>query len=309
MGASMGWKDLSLKGELVTFRAADGAVLAGFLCRPKGRSRAAILHLHGLNSAFYKVLPLKLGARLAEKGITFMSIQQRGSYNEVALSVYKNNKDSRIVAGGSLERFEDCIYDIEGAIGYLKRMGINRIYLQGHSTGCQKSVFYQIRRKDRAVKGLILLAPGDDYSIWKNGIRTVSGGKRKFPRMVALARSKLKSDPTFSMSTRYEGVRYSARRFLSFADTRNVEARIFNYELPKMREFGRVKVPILAVFGTRDEYLAKPARVCLAILGKNTGSSDFMGVPIKGTNHGFYGKEAEVADLVSGWVAAIEKGR
>ena len=306
----MDWKELNMKGELVTFRASDGAALVGFLSRPKGTSKTAIIHLHGLNGTFYKPLSIKLGKKLVNKGFTYMSIQQRGSYNEVVLSVYKkSSKRTRLIAGGCFEKFEDCIFDIEGAIKYLKGIGIKRIYLQGHSTGCQKSVYYEIKKNDKAVKGIILLAPADDYNIWKDGTHTLLGKNRRdeFPRMVAFAKSKLRSDPFAPMSQRYDGVRYSARRFLSFADLGNVEARIFNYDMPRLKEFGTVKVPIFAVFGTDDEYLAKPARECMRILGKNSGSSEFVGVIMKGANHGFFGDEDKLAGLIVKWVDAQEK--
>lgn len=304
----MGWNDLSLKGELVNFRATDGAVLAGFLCRPKSRSKVAIIHLHGLNSAFYRSLTVKLASKLVAHGISLMSIQQRGSYNEVVLKTYKKGRSSRLMAGGCYEKFEDCVLDIEGAIKYLKGIGIRRIYLQGQSTGCQKSVYYAMKKRDRSVKGLILLAPGDDYNGWKAGVLSRSG-KNEFRSMVAFAKSMLKKDPMATMATKYKGVRYSARRFLSFADLKNVEARIFNYDSPKMNEFGSVTIPILAVVGSRDEFLTKPAKEYLRLLGKNTSSSDFTGLLIKGSDHGLTGREIEVAGLISQWIRAMERGR
>lgn len=304
-----GWKELSLKGELVSFRATDGAILSAMLSRPKG-SKIAVIHLHGLNSAFYKPLPMKMGMRLVRHGITFMSIQQRGSYREYDLDLYRGNKWRRIHAGGRIERFEDSVYDIEGAIRYLRRVGIDRIYLQGHSTGCQKSVYYAIRNNDRAVKGIILLAPADDRNIWKSNLYGFWGrGKRKgFAEAIRFARSKTKAAAPFWMDTRYgEELRYTARRFLSFADIRNVEARIFDYESPKLREFARVRVPVLAVFGTRDQYLVKSAKECMRELGRDTGSPLFMGILIKNTNHGFANKEKELAELVSDWVLDRER--
>ncbi len=310
----MGWKDLRVKGELVSFRATDGGVLAGFLCMPKGRTNVAILHLHGLNSAFYKVLPLKLGEGLARQGITFLSIQNRGSYNEFALNQSKTirvyNKHRGMIAGGGFEKFEECVFDIQGATKYLNSIGIKRVYLQGHSTGCQKSVYYSMGTNDKAVKGIILLGAVDDYNLWKSDIYGNWGKDRQgFRKAVAFAKSKLKKNPSFAMSARYKDIRYTAKRFLSFTDLGNVEARIFNYESPKMREFGRVRVPILAVFGADDEFLLKPARESLRLLGRNTRSVDFMGVLIKNANHGFFGKEGELSSLISKWVKVMEGGR
>lgn len=305
-------KDFGMKGEIVSFAATDGAMLYAMLCRPKRRSRTAIIHLHGLQGAFYKsFLTAEAGRVLSNRGFTFMSIQQRGSYKTFKLNTYKGGKWGQMTAGGDVEVFEDSAKDIEGAIRYLVKSGIKRIYLQGHSTGCQKAVYYVFKKMDKRVKGIILLGPVDDYNMWKKGNPYNAWGRGKkmgFNRAVSFARAKARTNPLFPMDARYDGIKMSAKRFLSVADLKNVEARLLNYD-SKMVEFGRVGIPILSAFGTNDEYLVMPARKCLQILGRNTGSNDFMGVLIRGANHAFRGKEGELARFVADWIKAKERGR
>lgn len=299
----MAWKDLSLKGEVVSFRATDGAVLSGMLSRPKG-STTVVLHLHGLHSGFHKPLSIKLGNIYAKNRIAFMSIQQRGSFTEYSMDVIRGNANMRVRAGSAFERFEDSVYDIAGAVKYLKSIGIKKVYLQGHSSGCNKSVYYIIKNRDRMIKGTILLAPGDDLNGWKSIL-----GKKGYANAIKLAKSKMKKDQEFRMELEYPEIHYSARRFLSLADGKSIEARIFNYELPRMVEFSRVRVPVLAIFGERDEYAAKRPVRYLELLAENTSSANFTGVVLKGSTHGFFKKEAELGSVVGNWIMKRERGR
>ena len=293
-----------LSGEIVSFQASDGMSLSGFLCRPKGWNGTAVINLHGLRGSFYR------GARVAQLArsfvrnrIAFLSIEQRGSYGLFTINGTRNGKRKRVIAGGAVEKFEECVFDIGGAIRYLGGIGAKRIYLQGHSTGCQKAVYYMMRKRDRRVKGLVLLAPADDLNIWKSDLYEIWKGKRnRFAEVVAFARLKSRSDPTFPMAMKYGRIEFSAGRFASFADLKNVEARIFNYDSPRMKEFGTVRVPILAVFGTREENAVKPVRDYLMMLAANTKSRDFTGALVKGADHGFDGKEAELSSLVAKWI-------
>jgi alpha-beta hydrolase superfamily lysophospholipase len=302
--------DFSFKGEIVSFAATDGAMLYAMRCRPKRKSRTAIINLHGLQGAFYKgFLSAETGKEFVNRGFTFMSIQQRGSYKTFKLNTYKGGKWGLMTAGGDIEVFEDCVKDIEGAIKYLVKTGIKRIYLQGHSSGCQKAAYYVYKRMDRRVKGIILLGPCDDYNMWKKGNPYNAWGRSKktgFSEAVSFAKAKARTNPRFPMDTKYDKIRMSAKRFLSVADLKNVEARLLNYD-SKMAEFGRIRIPILVAFGSNDEYLVKPARKCLEILGRNTGSSDFMGVLFKGTNHAFRNKEKKLGRFAADWIEAKEK--
>lgn len=289
------------KGELVTFQTSDGLILHGFLVRAKRRSNKALVHIHGLEGTFYgSYFSMELAKKVSKAGFNFLSIELRGSYTENGIRKKKGKKLQWFTAGGGIERFEDCTYDISGAIRFLGKMGINRIYLEGHSTGCQKIVYYQYKKRDRRVKALVLLAPADDYNLQKKELG------RRFKGAVTEANRLYRKDGNARMPKKYIKRSFSARRFLSFSDLRFVEGRIFNYELPRLREFGSIKQPVLAIFGDKDEGAVKPVKEYMRILGENTGSRKFNYYIIKNANHGFAEKEEKTSSIVTNWLKGIE---
>ncbi len=284
----------SIAGELVRFRTPDGVELHGFLKHCRNR-RNAIVYLHGLCGTFYRNYYIYRMAEDASKaGIGFLSIEQRGSY--VALGFTRNGK-RRFMAGGAFEKFKDSARDIRGAIGFLRGTGYGNVYLVGHSTGCQKATHYVWKTGDRNVKALVLLAPADDYNI--NRINMGRG----FKPAVSYAR---RAGSHSIMPERHMRQMFSAGRFLSFSDPRRREARIFNYDRRKLTEFSRIKVPILAIFGSDEQYADRPVGDYLNILERDTSSRKFSSMVIKGADHGFRDKDAILSKNVVGWLRGLE---
>jgi pimeloyl-ACP methyl ester carboxylesterase len=288
----------SVKGELVQFLATDNIILHGLLSRSNERSDKAVLHIHGLESSFYKrdftkVLP----SVLTRNGFNFFTIELRGSYNIWGITQKKGTTAKEVLVGGDLEKFEECIYDIQGAIRYLESIAMKRIFLEGHSTGCQKSAYYLTKRKHASIKGLILIAPCDDYNINKKDL-----GKKKFLEAVKYARQNMKKNPSMLMVGKYPNMWLSASRFLSVCDLKCVEGRIFNYDLKHLAEFSKIRIPILTLFGTQEQYAVKPVKEYLRILKDNTNSMNFETALIEGADHGFVGKEMQLAKVIANWL-------
>ena len=99
---------------------------------------------------------------------------------------------------------------------------------------------------------------------------------------------------------------FSAKRFLSVADTRNVEARLFNYDGP-LKEVSSIRVPILAVFGAKEEHAPKPVNECLDLLREKTKSKSYSQIIIRNAKHSFWDHEDEMASRVAGWVQGLSK--
>ena len=293
-------KDTALKGEMVSFPTSDGLTLNGFLVGPRKRSARALIHVHGLRGRFYgSGFADALAREAASKGINFLSIETRGSYTSTGFRKRKGRKKVFLSAGGGFERFEDSVYDIAAAIRFIKRQGVRDVYLEGHSTGCQKITYYQYKRKDRRVKALILAAPADDYNITKHEL-----GK-SFGSAVKAANSLYKKDRNTEMPKKYLKEGFSVGRFLSFSDTRFVEARLFNYESRRLKEFGTIKHPILALFGDKEEHALKPVKEYMKILERDTSSKRFDYLIIKGADHRFAGKENRTAKAIITWLVSL----
>ena len=92
-----------------------------------------------------------------------------------------------------------------------------------------------------------------------------------------------------------------AKRFLSTANPKNPESMILNFSLDKLRYLSKVKVPTLAVFGSKDQLLVLPAELALEKMAMDASCS-LSTVIIKGADHGFHGKTRVLAKLVANWV-------
>ncbi len=282
-------------GELVKFTTKDGLRLDGFLLRSRSRNRKVILNVFGMTSNFFSSERYRALYSVAKGGnvdIFLANNRGMGSVN----SFHTTGKDRRYI-GTAREKFEDCLFDIEGAIRFLSRLGYRSIILQGQSTGCQKVTYYCSKRKDRKVRGVILLAPVDDYNVARQEL------KDRFPLAVRIAKDMVRrgrGDELASGGIYY----YTARRFLSYAEPRNVEARLFNYD-SDLEEFGRIRQPILAVFGSKEEHRTKPVRKYMSILESKTVSADFEWKIIAGADHSFHRKEKELARITLNWADGI----
>ena len=286
-----------MEGEIVKYESGDGFILHGFLTRSKKENDSVIINVFGMTGDFFGSdrYPA-FASTLKNTGVDFFSSNNRG----LGSSFEFDNKDgtSKYI-GTAKENFEECMFDIGGAIKAMKKMGYANIILQGHSTGCQKIAYYQYKKQDKSVKGLILLALADDYNLAKKAL-----GK-KFEKAVLYSRNMVKKGRGEEFAPTWFTY-YNYRRFLSYADSKNVEARLFDYD-SKMLEFSSIKCPVLAIFGSDEEHRAKPIKKYMEILSKRTGSKMFDWIIVKGADHSFHGKEAELATVVKNWAEAVLK--
>ena len=277
--------DWEVEGSLVAIPAAGARrirMLDGFYRPPSDRKNAALLiFVHGMGSNFYRSALKKAFLEAApEQGMGILSFNNRGAER-----------------GTEDERFSACLQDLDAAAEFARRRGYRRIVVAGHSTGCQKIVYWQARRRNPAVAGLVLLAPADDHAVLKRDL-----GKR-FEKKVAWAREQVSAGrPDASVTGLYE--RFNARRFLSVADPRSPEANLFRYE-GSLMQFRRVRCPLLAVFGENEEFAAIPPADMLAILRRKTRSIDYDEWLVPATGHSFKGCEAELALSVCAWIREV----
>jgi alpha/beta superfamily hydrolase len=90
---------------------------------------------------------------------------------------------------------------------------------------------------------------------------------------------------------------YSAKRFLSYADPKNSEAQAFNYG-GKLSLFSSIKIPMLAVFGSKETKTDKAPTQMLKVLEEKSRSELLVTKEIKGADHPFVGYEDETAKAV-----------
>ena len=273
-------QDWEIDGRLVAIPAAGGRklrILDGFYRPGAGKKAPLLVFVHGMGSNFYRSKLKKAFLEMApELGLGILSFNNRGAER-----------------GTEDETFRGCLADLDAAAEFARRHGHRRMVLVGHSTGCQKIVYWQARRRHPGVSGLVLLAPSDDHALTKRDL----GGR--FEQKVAWAKKAVTAGkPEAPVAGLYE--RMGAARFLSVADERQPEANVFRYD-GKLAMFRRVRCPVLAVFGEEEEFAVRSPAEMLAILRQKTRSMDYDEMLVPRAGHSFKGCEGELAVAVCGW--------
>ena len=286
-------RDWRQAGALVAFPA-KGRRLDGFLSRGEKRQPVLLVLVHGMGGDFYhSALKKELMVRAPSAGCDMLSFNNRGSGE-----------------GVRTERFSDCLADLDAALAFGRREGYRRFVLAGHSTGCQKIAYFQGRRQDSSIEALVHLAPGDDYAIVRRDM-----GARALTRLAGWARGRVAAGRGEVPVPSGKGLPemcagFSARRFLSIADARQIEAGLFGYDGP-LRLFSRLTLPMQVLFGDKEEFACRPPAEMGDILRQKTASTHFRFSLIPGADHGFHGKERETAGAVYAFVRSLsrKKGR
>jgi len=177
-----------MKGELVHFLTTDSLRLPGFLFNNTSSNKVALyLHGNGTASIFYSPLMNILADELAKIDIAFFPFNNRGAHLIKSLKRITNNTIERVTYGTAYELIEECIYDIDGAIEFLKTKGFDTFYLIGESTGANKIVVYQYLKKKSPFTKYVLLAGGDDTGIYYREL-----GDTRFKSLISKAQQKIK---------------------------------------------------------------------------------------------------------------------
>ncbi len=278
--------------SLVRVRTRDGVWLDGVIAEPRRRRNVALVWVHGLGSVFSSGQPLihTLSTRLNAAGIAYLKLNNRG-HDTVT-------RGGKRLAGAAFERFGESVEDIRTAIVLARRAGYDRVILAGHSTGANKVLHYGARGRDRRVIGLILLGPVSDVAA--EGKRV---GRRELQRRVAVAERIARRDPN-ALVPRTFGY-WSARRYLSLYRPGGIED-VFPYYRPNARwtALRRVRLPIAAIVGSRDEYLDRPPPALIDAFAQNaTRARSFTGIVIPRARHSFQNHEPDLARAIVSWIS------
>jgi pimeloyl-ACP methyl ester carboxylesterase len=273
--------------SLVRLRTGDGVWLDGVIAEPRRRRGAALIWVHGLGSAFSSGQPLirELSTRLNAAGIGYFKFNNRG--HDVVAGRGKH------LAGAAFERFGQSIEDIRAMIEFAVKRGYRRVILAGHSTGANKVLHYAARTRDRRVIGLVLLGPISDIAA---EIKRIRG--RELRHRVAIAERIARKDPE-ALVPRAWGF-WSARRYISLYRPGEAED-VFPYYRRDARwaALRRVRAPVAAIVGSRDEYLdRRPAELIAALERHATRARSFTGIVLPGARHGFQGRERGLGQAI-----------
>lgn len=277
-------------------------VLDGFWFGPASAKRV-IVHVHGLGSSAFSCSVVREWVGRDTAVVTFSN---RG-HDAVARvkRLRPDGKHDSITSGSAHEVFTDCVDDIQGAVDFVKAAGVRDVILSGHSTGCQKIVYYAARtaaKPDRAVRGLILLAPISDYAGTEERV-----GKRVYARALAAATKAVRSGkPHALLSEKVWARPIDAQRWLSLYTPGSAE-EIFTYAQPRRapRTLRRSKLPLLVLLAEKDEYADRPALDIARWFAANSNAGCGTVQIVPDVGHGFTGAEKPVRRLVRWWLGGM----
>src|SRR3989338_2025248 len=274
---------------LTRIKTSDGITLEGVVVPPKKKGKIALIWLHGLTSRFSsgQTLMKELSSSCTKNQIAYFKFNTRG--HDI---VSRGPKQKPI--GGAFEKFEECVHDIDAVIRLAKKLGYKKIILAGSSTGANKALYYQYKKKNPAVKGIILASAISDMSAWK------TGDAKKMSRAIRIAKQTKNKD---ALLPQEYGI-YSAARYLSLFEAGHAED-VFPYHNPKAnwKELKSVRVPIAVIIGSQDEHRDRPVKNIIEAFRKNAVSAkSFSGIIIKGAKHGFQKHEQELAREIIHWI-------
>ena len=203
------------------------------------------------------------------------------------------------------EKIKDCIKDIDGVISYLKKLGYQKFYLIGESTGANKICVYNYYKPENKVSKYVLLSGGDDTGIYYDIL-----GKEKFFKLLKESKEKIKKRKGEKIIT--ELLPDDIFSYIGFYDIANPDGdyNVFpflealkNLKLSKktlFRHFKSINKPTLVIYGEKDEYTWGDVPKVVDILKKQKPEFEYR--IIKGADHGFSRSQKELSRIISNWL-------
>ena len=282
-----------MKQELVRINSIDEIEQPGILYSPNKETDKIVIHVHGLNGNFYENRFLDVLAKsYTDKNYAFLTFNNRG--RDFITELLKGN-DFTII-GGSLERFKDCILDIDVVVNWVKEKGYKEIILEGHSYGCNKVLYYYKHRKNDSIKKIVLLAPCDIPSEGKKFLREeeYTKAKEESTRLVqenkenelidfsVMANGKIAAGTYFN-----DFLPNGENDFIRYVDGINGKSEVLN----------TIDIPTLVIFGDVDEcVLTQPINVVKEYLKNNLSNCNIQ--IIEGADHSYTGRYEELGKVI-----------
>lgn len=282
----------------------DGLIHQGIFFSPKNPGKRAILWVHGLTGRFYgdPIINNAFAEECETQGWGFAAFNNRG--HDVIANVRKIDKRKKTgfahtVIGAGAEKFIDCIYDIDAAIGFLENQGFSEIILVGHSTGANKACYYAATQKDPCVVGVVLSGPLSD--------RYASGyTPETYEKYREFMEKKIVEGKGDELLEGYNFFALTPNRWVSLYVEGSAED-VFNYSDgdKALTQFIRIAIPLMVINAGNDEHAHISIQEIKRLFDSHTRSNNYKSIIIPGVLHGFEGKEKEVVNAIIEWVKTI----
>lgn len=289
-----------LPARMIEFVTPKKIILSGLFFGP-WRPKTVYIFIHGLAGSLFS--RHEISTRLLDRKSGVLIFNNRGSGLVNNLKKLKKGRGSYgyDLAGQAHEIFEDCVDDLDGAVRQARLLGAKNIFLVGHSTGCQKSIYYLSRRPTSPVIGVVLLAPVSDYASIVPYI-----GLKEYRRFLAVAKRWLRAGKGQDLLTAVGWSRpLSAQRFLSLYDPESAE-EIFTYASNRQPlTLRKVKKPLLLLLAADDKFHDRPAADIAAWFRLALKDRQAEIKIIKNVGHNFLPRQHLVSNLIKNWSRKI----
>ena len=273
-------------------------LLDGLLLGNK-KARTIYIFIHGLGGSLFSQMELAHTLVTSKSAVLVFNNRGFGTINGIRKINKKAPKGyERITAGFAHEAFTDCVDDIEGAVSHASKRGAKKIILVGHSTGCQKSVYYLKKRPKSPVSGAVLLAPMSDFADM-----VLNTSKREYHKLIFLAKKMVKGKKAFSlMPSNLWPMPITAQRFLSLFSPESIE-EIFSYaSLKKPLILQAVKKPLLVILAGDDEHRDRPISDIALWFKEILAKREAQVVVVNSAPHNFSGHTLKLKKAIAKWL-------
>lgn len=247
-------------------------------------SKTIFLNIHGTASNFYEEYFIEvLTEKLASRGISMLSTNNRGT------GVY----DAWQGNGAAVEKFSDCLIDIDSWIEFCLKEGYEKIILSGHSLGTEKVTYYMIHGKyvDK-ISALVLLAPATSPG---SEALLVKDYEQKLEHARELV-SEGKREVFLDRNAYGDIMPKSAESYVDFSDLNPAFDDALPFHKKHLPSLRRINIPILAVIGDQEEYTVIPITDALDLIKKE--SSNAKTVQISNCDHDFQENEEKLSEIL-----------
>ncbi len=263
------------------------------------KPKTLYIYVHGLSGSVFGEAEKRFMNVFVDSRTAVLLFNNRG--HDVISKLYGDAPRTkkgykRILAGAAHEKFKDCVDDIDGAINVAVKSGVKNIVLIGHSTGCQKSVYWAARTKAtvRRVKAIVLLAPVSDREAILKAMT-----KEEIARALKVARSLARRGRGSElMPSAVWPYTEDAQRVLSRVERDSAE-EIFTYAEKKKRPrtLMSVRIPLLVLWAGEEDFSAfNPGHVA-AWFEENIRSPHKVHI-VPDVGHSFNGGQKNVAKAI-----------
>lgn len=296
--------------KIINFLATDGVNLNGILYESNNKTEDVILAVHGMSSNCFKKRDEVIANIATDAKVDYFCFNNRGSELVKYIKKSIDGNQENLLAGTTFEDVLEGYEDIVGAILKLKELGYKNIYLQGHSLGCTKIVYTYnelINEEEydilSLIKGVILLSLVDiprTLSIYLGD---------KFNQFLKLAETKESEGKKNELMPKESFIHpISVKTFLRYARD-NKEIDFANYgQDTELQKLNNIRVPLFMRWGNQNEMILQKADELVSIVSNSIDNQNKDIDYIYGADHGYTGKEKELAEQIIKFITKWTKG-